>query len=102
MKRLLGKATGVTTVAIVGDQESQLAKMATVSIQAKNSSVVNNQRFVNSQFSAMFVLDILTTELLKDDRYNQRMNKTIQLVLTRKYKWLEQSSPCTSVVTTSY
>ncbi len=73
-------------MAIVGDQESQLAKMATVSIQAKNSSVVNNQRFVNSQFSAMFVLDILTTELLKDDRYNQRMNKTIQLVLTRKYK----------------
>lgn len=82
----LAKQQGVPTVAIVGDQESHLAKMVTVSIQAKNSSVVNNQRFVNSQFSAMFVLDILTTELLKDDRYNQRMNKTIQLVLNRKYK----------------
>lgn len=76
---------GVTTVGIVGDLASDLSEMVDLALLAKNSSLVNNQRFVNSQFSAMFVLDILTTELLKDDRYNAKMNQTIQLVLNRKY-----------------
>ncbi|KRM75267.1 transcriptional regulator, rpir family [Secundilactobacillus collinoides DSM 20515 = JCM 1123] len=81
----LAKKRGVTVVGLTGVADSTLTKLADVSILVKNSSVISDTRFVNSQFAAMFVLDNITTMLLKDDKYSQKMNETIQLIMERKY-----------------
>lgn len=82
----LAKQTGVRTVGITGGDNSELAQMVDFPVTVKNSNFVDNTRFVNSQFAAMFVLDIITTLLMKDETFSVNMNRTIQMIMDRKYE----------------
>ncbi|TSO25454.1 MurR/RpiR family transcriptional regulator [Lactobacillus sp. LL6] len=80
----LGKKMGATVVGITGFSDSTLAKIVDIPIVVRNTNFMNDARFVNSQFSIMYVIDLITTLLLKNENYRQRMSHTINMVLNRK------------------
>lgn len=61
----LGKQMGATIVGITGFSDSILARMVDIPILVKSTNFMNDARFVNSQFSIMYVIDLITTLLLK-------------------------------------
>lgn len=82
---VFAKESGVSVVGITGVADSTLTTIADDTILVKNSGIINHASFVNSQFSVMFVLDMMTTMLLKDPKFSSKMNDTIRLVMDRKY-----------------
>lgn len=82
----LGKKSGATVVGITGFKNSPLAKLSDIPILVRNTNFMNDARFINSQFSMIYVIDLITTLLLENDKYRTRMEKTIDMVLNRKIK----------------
>ena len=79
----LAKLRGVSIIVLTAFSESKLAKLSDVYLLAYNSTFVNNERFVNSQFALMYVIDILSMKLLEDDRYQYTMLQTMETILSR-------------------
>ena len=79
----LAKLRGVSIIGLTAFSESELAKLSDVYLLAYNSTFVNNERFVNSQFALMYVIDILSMKLLEDDRYQYTMLQTMETILSR-------------------
>ena len=79
----LAKLRGVSIIGLTAFSESKLAKLSDVYLLAYNSTFVNNERFVNSQFALMYVIDILSMKLLEDDRYQYTMLQTMETILSR-------------------
>lgn len=50
----------------------------------KNSNFVDNTRFINSQLAIVYVIDIITMELMEKSEYSSTMNKTVELIMDRK------------------
>ncbi|MFD1671847.1 MurR/RpiR family transcriptional regulator [Agrilactobacillus yilanensis] len=80
----LAKENGAKIVAITASSNSRLAALSDLTILVKNSNFVDNNRFVNSQFAIIYALDIITTMLLENDTYRERMNQTIELIMDNK------------------
>ena len=79
----LAKLRGVSIIGLTAFSESKLAKLSDVYLLAYNSTFVNNERFVNSQFALMYVIDILSMKLLEDDRYQYTMLQIMETILSR-------------------
>ena len=82
----MGKNNGARVIAITAFSQSPLADLADFSVIVKSVSFVEDMRFVNSQFSSMYVLDILTTMLLENPTYQRRLKSTVDLIMMRKLK----------------
>ena len=54
------------------------------SVVLKNSNFVDNTRFINSQLAIVYVIDIITMELMEKSEYSSTMNKTVELIMDRK------------------
>ena len=80
----LAKLRGVSIIGLTAFSESQLAKLSDIYLLAYNSTFVNNERFVNSQFALMYVIDILSMKLLEDNRYQYTMLQTMETILSRE------------------
>ncbi|WP_172187959.1 MurR/RpiR family transcriptional regulator [Lentilactobacillus kribbianus] len=80
----LAKRSHPTVVAITAFVNSPLVKLADYSVVVKNSDLVKNTRFVNSQLGIVYVLDVLSTMLLENPTFKKRMNQTVELLLDRK------------------
>ena len=55
----LAKNRGVSIIGLTAFSESELAKLSDIYLLAYNSTFVDTERFVNSQFALMYVIDIL-------------------------------------------
>ena len=49
-----------------------------------DSNFVDNTRFINSQLAIVYVIDIITMELMEKSEYSSTMNKTVELIMDRK------------------
>lgn len=77
---MLGKKNGARLIGITAFSESPLAKMVDYPVIVKSADLVANTRFVNSQFASIYVIDILTTMLLENDTFHQRLEGTVKLI----------------------
>jgi DNA-binding MurR/RpiR family transcriptional regulator len=80
----MAKQNGAQIVGITGSPKSQLAALVDFAVVVKNANFVDTTRFVNSQFASMYALDIITTMLLDNDTYRQRLQGTVALIMDRK------------------
>lgn len=76
----LAKHSGSKTVCLTSFSNSQLAHVCDTSLISYNSHFVNNERFINSQFATMYIVDILSTILLENNIYLEKMNRTIDII----------------------
>lgn len=80
----LAKQKGTKIISITGFYQSPLIELSTWSAVVKNSNFVDNTRFINSQLAIVYVIDIITMELMEKSEYSSTMNKTVELIMDRK------------------
>lgn len=81
----LAKKNKAMVVALTSYDNSPLAQLADIVVGVQDTNYINDARFINSQFSIMYVIDVITTLLLKNKKYHDRMTRTITSVLNEKY-----------------
>ncbi|APX71630.1 MurR/RpiR family transcriptional regulator [Companilactobacillus allii] len=77
---------GTKVIGITGIKKSPLYELSDYPILVKNSNFVDNTRFINSQFAITYALDIITTMLLENKTYSDRMNHTVEMILDNKFR----------------
>lgn len=77
----VGQNNGAVGIGITGVKTSSLAKNSDILITAQNTNFLGDARFINSQFSIVYVIDIITTLLLDNKDYNERMTRTIMSIM---------------------
>ena len=68
-------------VVITSFESSRIAKLAQEPFIIPNSKFINKEMFVNSQFSVIYLIDLISTVLLQDKELNQKMQITIQTII---------------------
>lgn len=81
----LAKKNKAMIVALTSYNNSPLAQLADIVVDVQDTNYINDARFINSQFSIMYVIDVITPLLLKNKKYHDRMTRTITSVLNEKY-----------------
>lgn len=76
----LAKKNGATTASITCFPESKAAQIADLTLNAYSSLFISEKRFVNSQFSIMYQIDILSTMLLENEELDKKMSRTITAI----------------------
>ncbi len=61
--------------------ESSLAQQSDSSITVSNALFIDKERFINSQFSVMYAIDLLCTILLRDSNLKDRMQITVDTII---------------------
>ncbi|MDF0480434.1 MurR/RpiR family transcriptional regulator [Vagococcus sp. PNs007] len=76
----LAKNSGAKVISFTSFSSSSIAKLSDRSLVSFSSKFVGNQRFVNSQFATMYLIDVISTELLENDSLSKKMNRTIKVI----------------------
>lgn len=71
---------GAKTVAITSFEESSINKYSDIELIVYNPRFVNKKKFINSQFSAMYLLDLISMALLNDEELSEKMQITIDAI----------------------
>lgn len=71
------KKNGAYIITITSYTKNPIAALSDLPLYAYSTKFINDERFINSQFPAMYVIDVLTTYLLEDERLYSNMQKTI-------------------------
>lgn len=82
----LAQKNHAKVIAITGVKTSPLFNLADYPILVKNSDFIDNTHFINSQFAMTYVLDIITTLLLENDTFKQRLSRTVEVVMDNKFR----------------
>lgn len=61
-------------------ENSEMTEISDVTIPVNNTLFVSKRYFANSQFSIMYVMDIISMMLLQNESYRDNMEKTINTV----------------------
>lgn len=61
-------------------ENSEMTEISDVTIPVYNTLFVSKRYFANSQFSIMYVMDIISMMLLQNESYRDNMEKTINTV----------------------
>lgn len=77
----IAKNNGCKVICLTSFSESTLAQQVDSFILVSNTLFVDKERFVNSQFSVMYAIDILCMILLADPDLNSRMQITVNTIL---------------------
>jgi DNA-binding MurR/RpiR family transcriptional regulator len=77
----VAKNNGCKVIGLTSFSESTLAQLVDSNILVSNTLFIDKERFINSQFSVMYAIDILCMILLSDPYLNNRMQITIQTIL---------------------
>ena len=80
----LAKSNKAHCVAFTCFPSSALAKQCSSIVTVSNPLFVNKERFINSQFSAMYITDLISEMLLKNEVFNRKMKITIDTILNAK------------------
>ena len=68
-------------IAITSFPTSSLSKNSNFFIIVPNSNLLTKNLFVNTQFSTLYIIDVLTTMLLEDDNLKKKIDFTINTIL---------------------
>ena len=71
---------GAKTVAITSFEDSSIVEYSDIEFIVYNPKFVNKSMFINSQFSAMYLLDLISMALLKDEELSKKMQITIDAI----------------------
>ncbi|WP_254778244.1 MurR/RpiR family transcriptional regulator [Paenibacillus sp. cl141a] len=77
----IAKNNGCKVICLTSFSESTLAQQVDSFVLVSNTLFVDKERFVNSQFSVMYAIDILCMILLADADLNSRMQITVNTIL---------------------
>lgn len=77
----IAQKNGANTLLITSFENTEAAKYADMEALIYNIVFVDQQRFINSQFSVVYLLDIICTVLLQDKEINNKYNKTVSTIL---------------------
>ncbi len=75
------KENGATTVSITSFEESSISKYSDIKFIVYNPNFIDRSRFINTQFSAMYLLDLISMVLLKDTSLSNKMQITINAII---------------------
>lgn len=81
----VAKAAGCRVISMTSDVQSSLAATSDLCFPIVNTEHFEQMNFNNSQFSAMYVLDMLTSLLLRDSGRRENMQKTVQSILQESH-----------------
>lgn len=77
----VAKSNQCKVICFTSFPESILAKYSDYCISVSNALFVGRERFINSQFSVMYAVDLLSSILLKDKKLNDKMQITVDTIL---------------------
>lgn len=75
------KENGAKTIAITSFENSQITNYSDETLLVHNSSFVDRSNFINSQFSTMYLFDLICTVLLKNKKYRNNFQTTIDAII---------------------
>ena len=75
------RANGAKTVCITSFEDSSISKYSDIEFIVYNPKFVDKNKFINSQFSAMYLLDLISMVLLKDEELSKKMKITIDAIV---------------------
>ena len=75
------KKNGAKTVSITSFEGSAINNYADIMTLVYNSKFVDRMRFINSQFSAMYLIDLISIVLLEDKNLSNKMQITIDAII---------------------
>lgn len=70
------KKKGADIVSITSFSENPVANLSDLVFYVYNTRFVHNEKFANSQFSNMYLIDVITTYLLEDEQFSHTLNTT--------------------------
>lgn len=76
----LSKKNNATVIAFTSFSESPLTEHSDMVILVYNSLFLNSENFINTQFSLMYLIDILSVILLENPTLSHNMKKTIKAI----------------------
>ncbi|WP_300381153.1 MurR/RpiR family transcriptional regulator [Clostridium sp.] len=80
----ISRKNGAKTVSITSFEGSSINNYADIMLLVYNPKFVDRSRFVNSQFSAMYLIDLITMVLLEDDNLRNKMQATIDAIINNQ------------------
>ncbi|EOR24475.1 RpiR family phosphosugar-binding transcriptional regulator [Clostridium sartagoforme AAU1] len=75
------KENGAKTVSITSFEESSISKYSDIKFMVYNPNFIDRSRFINTQFSVMYLLDLISMVLLKDTDLSNKMQITINAII---------------------
>lgn len=75
------KENGAKTVCITSFEGSTISKYSDLKFIVYNPKFVDRSKFINSQFSAMYLLDLISMVLLKDEELAKKMKITVDAII---------------------
>lgn len=76
----ISKSNGAKIVSITSFEESLITKLGDINLIVYNTLFVDNKRFINTQFAAMYIMDLISMVLLEEKELSSKMNRTIQAI----------------------
>lgn len=76
----LANSLNISVYAITNHNYTPLIQYADVVLFTSQKSIIQNEKFVNSQFATHFIMDIMTYVLLNDSEYLEKRIKTLRLI----------------------
>lgn len=75
------KENGAKTISITSFEGSSISGYSDIELIVYNPKFVDRKKFINSQFSAMYLLDLISMALLKDEELSKKMQITIDAII---------------------
>lgn len=79
----IAQSNGANTLLITSFEDSEAHKYAKMKALIYNIAFFDEQRFINSQFSVIYLLDTICIILLQDKDINNKYNKTVSTILKK-------------------
>ncbi|KXS48907.1 SIS domain-containing protein [Halanaerobium congolense] len=79
----IAQSNGANTLLITSFEDSEAHKYAKMKALIYNIAFFDEQRFINSQFSVIYLLDTICIILLQDRDINNKYNKTVSTILKK-------------------
>lgn len=76
----ISKNNGARIVSITSFEDSPITKFGDINFIVYNTLFVDKKRFINSQFSAMYLMDVISMVLLEDEKLSSKMQRTIDAI----------------------
>ncbi|MFD3158038.1 MurR/RpiR family transcriptional regulator [Haloimpatiens sp. FM7330] len=69
-------------VTITGFENTEMTKLSDINFLVYNTFFIDKERFINSQFSIMYLLDLICTVLLQDKNIRSIFKRTVNAIIS--------------------
>lgn len=74
------KERGATIVSITSYSENPVSQLSNLVFYVYNTRFVHDEKFPNSQFSNIYLIDVITTFLLEDEEFKEQLFTTREII----------------------